>query len=71
MKSIKRVVLTSVAKYAFQTAKLEADSACFCFFLSTGYAPKSKRSQKEKITGQEEKCCDGQDIKPADQIKYY
>ncbi len=48
MKSIKRVVLTNVAKSAFQTAKLEADSACFCFFYQPTMPQKVKDLKKKK-----------------------
>lgn len=48
MKSIKKAVLTSVAKTAYQTAKSEADSACFCFCYQPVMPEKVKKLKRSK-----------------------
>lgn len=35
MKNVKKILLAGIAKESYRTAKVEADSMCFCF----GYQP--------------------------------
>lgn len=48
MKKIKKVILEKIAKTAYETAKLEADSACVCFFYQPVMPQKVKDMKKKK-----------------------
>lgn len=48
MKGIKKIVLENIARSAYQTAKHEADSACFCFFYQPIMPQKVKDLRKKK-----------------------
>ena len=48
MKNVKAMLLESIAKGAYQTAKMEADSACFCFCYQPVMPQKVKDLKKRK-----------------------
>ena len=48
MKNVKKALLTKVAKAAYDTAKVEADSACFCFYYQPVMPAKVKELKKSK-----------------------
>lgn len=48
MKNLKKVCLEKIAKGAYRTAKLEADSACACFFYQPVMPEKVKELRKQK-----------------------
>lgn len=48
MKSVKTMLLKSIAKGAYQTAKVEADSACVCFCYQPAMPQKVKDLKKRK-----------------------
>lgn len=48
MESIKKTLLTMIAKSAHGTAKAEADSACFCFAYQPEMPKKVKDLSKRK-----------------------
>lgn len=48
MKNVKAMLLESIAKGAYQTAKMEADSACLCFCYQPVMPQKVKDLKKRK-----------------------
>ena len=48
MKTVKEVVLSKIAKSAYNNAKKEADSACFCFGYQPAMPQKVKNMKKKK-----------------------
>ena len=48
MKNIKKALLEKVAKTAYETAKLEVDSACVCFAYQPVMPEKVKELKKSK-----------------------
>lgn len=48
MKSMKKTFLKSIARSAYETAKREADSACFCYFFQPVMPEKVKKLRKKK-----------------------
>lgn len=48
MKSTKKIVLKVIAHAAYQTAKLETDSACVCFCYQPVLPQKVKNLKKRK-----------------------
>ncbi len=48
MKTTKEMVLSRIAKSAYNTAKKEADSACFCFCYQPVMPKKVKDMKKKK-----------------------
>lgn len=48
MKTTKEMILNKIAKSAYNTAKKEADSACFCFCYQPVMPQKVKDMKKKK-----------------------
>lgn len=48
MKNIKKALLMKVAKTAYRTAKMEADSACLCFAYQPVMPKRVKELKKSK-----------------------
>jgi len=48
MNGVKNVLLKKIAKTAYGTAKVEADSACFCFLYQPAMPEKVKSLKKRK-----------------------
>ena len=48
MKNLQQVLLEKIAKGAYSTAKIEADSACACFFYQPVMPQKVKDLSKRK-----------------------
>ncbi len=48
MKTTKETILNRIAKSAYNTAKKEADSACFCFGYQPVMSQKVKDMKKKK-----------------------
>ena len=48
MSKIKKVLLSLTAKGAYNTARIEADSACFCFAYQPMMPQKVKKLRKKR-----------------------
>ncbi|MBQ6888411.1 MAG: cyclic lactone autoinducer peptide [Lachnospiraceae bacterium] len=48
MNGVKSILLKKIAKTAYGTAKIEVDSACFCFFYQPVMTEKVKSLKKRK-----------------------
>lgn len=48
MKKVRKMFLSGIAKGAYETAKREAESACFCFYYQPVMPQKVKDLRKRK-----------------------